>query len=129
MQENSLFKKGLLYLLYSVSLADGVHDKMEKIAIENIRKNEKIPQHIYKKFMSDINVDRDEELYRKGITSILKCGRKEKVRAMAWVHKLIEADGHFHIKEARFLLYSIAALDIDVDEVMNLSQKLPEISS
>jgi len=48
---------------------------------------------------------------------------------MAWVHKLIEADGHFHIKEARFLLYSIAALDIDVDEVMNLSQKLPEISS
>ena len=34
---------------------------------------------------------------------------------MAWVHKLIEADGHFHIKEARFLLYSIAALDIDVD--------------
>jgi len=41
MQENSLFKKGLLYLLYSVSLADGVHDKMEKTAIENIRKNEK----------------------------------------------------------------------------------------
>ena len=50
--QTDLFKKGVLYLSYSVSLADGVAHETEKAAMEHIRQSEQIPRRIYDEFSS-----------------------------------------------------------------------------
>jgi hypothetical protein len=51
----------------------------------------------------------------------------QRLRGLAWLYKLIEADGMVHIKEAKWLLYVIGSADVDLDEILDYAVKLPDI--
>ena len=125
MWENSTYQKGLLYLLHSVALADGVAHEYEKKAIAYIKDHENIPEKLYSEFIRDLDRNSDREIYQIGLSLILQCTPQERRRAMAWVYRVIEADNHVDIKEAVWLLKTITRAATDWSEVNDLSKKLP----
>ncbi len=124
-----LYKKGVLYLSYSISLADGVAHETEKAAMDKIRQSEHIPKSIYNEFNRDRAHSTEKEIYRTGIDSLKKCDKDHQLRTFAWIFKIMEADGHIHVKEARFMLYALKSFDVNLDEVISYTQKLPNINA
>ncbi len=125
MLENSIYQKGLLYLLHSVALADGVAHDYEKKALAQIKDHENISEKLYSEFIKALDRYSDQEIYQKGISLILQCKPQERRRAMAWVYRMIEADNHVDIKEAVWLLNTIRRAVAEWSEVNDLSKKLP----
>ena len=103
-----LFQEGLLYLAHSASAVDGFDHIAEKRAIKRMIEHEKIPEDLHLKVDRTAKSVSDKEIYRKGITCFMQIPKEERLRGLAWLYKLIEADGMVHIKEARWMLYVIS---------------------
>ena len=123
------FQKGILYLSYSIVLADGVAHETEEAAMTKIRKAEQISNRIYEQFSHDLQKSSEKEIYKTGIDSLKKCSKDEQVRTFAWIYKIMEADGLVHIKEARFMLYALKSFDVDIDDVISYTSRLPNINA
>ena len=108
-----------------MALADGVAHDYEKKAIAQIKDHENIPEKLYSKFIRALDWNSDREIYQKGINFILHCKPQKRLRALAWVYKVIEADNYVDIKEAVWLLNTIRRTATDWSEVNDLSKKLP----
>lgn len=128
-KSKDLFKKGVLYLSYSVSLADGVAHETEKAAMDQICQSEQIPSRIFNEFNRDLAKSSEKEIYRTGIDSLKQCDKDHQLRTFAWIYKIMEADGLVHVKEARFMLYALQSFDVHIDEVISYTQKLPSITA
>ena len=122
-----LFQEGLLYLAHSASSVDGVNHIAEKQAIKKIIEHERIPEDLHSEVDRIAKSSAEKEIYRKGMTCFLQIPKEERLRALAWLYKLIEADGMVHIKEARWMLYVINAADVDLDEILECADELPDI--
>ena len=122
-----LFQEGLLYLAHSAASADEITHIAEEQAIKRIIEYEKIPEDLHSEVDRIAKSGPEKEIYKKGMACFLQIPKEERLRGLAWLYKLIEADGKVHIKEARWLLYVINAADVDLDEVLDCADKLPDI--
>lgn len=121
---NPNYQKALLYLTHLVISADGVIDDKEKHALNIIRKSEGISEDAFNTFTSELNGMEEKDVYYNGIDLITKCSDVEKLRAFAWLYKMAEVDGRVHIKEVRFLLYSVKMAGVDFDDVVAEAAKI-----
>ena len=127
MRSKHLFQEGLLYLAHSAASADEINHPAESRAIEKIIEQEKIPEDLYLEVNRTVESALEKEIYKKGMTCFLQIPKEERLRGLAWLYKLIEADGMVHIKEAKWLLYVISSTDVDLDEILDCAVKLPDI--
>jgi len=127
MNSKQLFHEGLLYLAHSASSVDGISHVDEKRTIRRMIEHEKIPKELDLEVTQCIMVEPQKEIYRKGMSCFLQISKEERIRGLAWLYRLIEADGKVHIKEARWLLYIISSADLDLDEILDYVDKLPEL--
>ena len=109
---------GLLYLIHLLAGADGDFSEHELNALKRVRSKEKIPDHVFQEFESDVRNFREREIYQKGIECIKGCTHEEKLRTFATLYKVSEIDGRVHVKEVKLLLYSIEHAGIEFDDVV-----------
>ena len=121
------FQNSILLLSYLITNADGVLDDHELDAIGKICKYEDISEGSLINFVKGIPSYSEREVYEKGIDEIGFCDDDAKIRVFAWLHRLSEADGDVHVKEVRFLLYSIKKAGIEFEEVLKKSKDLPSL--
>lgn len=122
------YRIGLTYLIYLLISADKVIEESELDAMELIIKNEGISEEKYQVFLTEIRNKKERDLYEIGIKLVSKCSDNEKKRAFAWLYKMSEVDGHVHVKEVRFLLYSIKHAGIEFEDVIEFAKTLPSLS-
>jgi len=126
MEKNNYFE-ALLYLLRVIVYADGVFDEDEANAILYICKKDSISDEYYNDFNKRVESIAERELYIAGIDLVHSCTIKEQLRIFVWLYKMAEVDGKIHVKEVRFLLYSIRQADIEFAQVENEAKKTPSI--
>ena len=115
--EKNNYKEALLHLLRVIVYADGVFDEDESKAINEICRLDNISKAYYEDFRKRVESTSEKELYLKGIDLVLACSIEEQLRVFVWLYKMAEVDGKIHVKEVRFLLYSIRHSDIEFDQV------------
>lgn len=126
MEQNNYFD-ALLYMLRVIVYADGVFDENEVRAIREICKVEGISEAYYDEFNNRCNNLSEKEMYHTGIDLLQSCTLEEQLSVFAWLYKVAEVDGKVHVKEVRFLLYSLRHTEIEFDQVEEKANQLPFI--
>lgn len=130
MDESLNYKSALLYLYWLMSGADGKKafdaDDPEWKTMRMMRKVEKISNRDFDSFINSDFGSQDEQL-RKAINIVKKCTHVEKVRALAWMDKVMLADGDIHSKEYELYVKVRDEFGIDEDEVKSAKTKLPAL--
>lgn len=121
------YHNGLLYLAHLVISADGVIDESELKALEIIKEKEEIPDEVFSSYKSDVSKMKEREIYQKAIELISTCDVDERLRAFCWLYRISEVDGSVHVKEVRFLLYSVKRANVEFDDVVAAAKKFPHI--
>ncbi|MBT1698582.1 TerB family tellurite resistance protein [Fulvivirgaceae bacterium PWU4] len=118
---------GLLYLIHLLISADGVIDEHEQIALHNIKEREGIPDELFNAFEGIVLNKKEREIFETGIDLVNQCTLEEKLNIFVLLYKLSEVDGRVHVKEIRFLLYTIKLLGVEFDDVVNKARTLPSL--
>jgi len=121
------YHNGLLYLAHLVISADGVIDEQELKALETIREKEEIPSEVFAAYKVDVSSMKEREIYQKAIDLVSTCEDAERLRAFCWLYKISEVDGSVHVKEVRFLLYSVKRANVEFDDVVAAAKDFPHI--
>jgi uncharacterized tellurite resistance protein B-like protein len=124
---NRNYQLGLLCLSHLLISADGVVDDSELKALRIIKEKEKISDALFDEFECFAKERKERELFQTGIDAINQCSAEEKIRALVLLYKLSEVDGRVHVREIRFLLYSIKLADIEFDHVVNKAMTFPSL--
>lgn len=111
------FHLGLLYFTHLLVKADGRVSQQEKVAIRKLKLAENIPDWIFDDFEEDIVDKTERQIFEKGVEVFNHCTEEEKLTAFAHLYRLSEADESIHVKEVRFLLYSLKATKVSFEEV------------
>lgn len=127
MNTSKNYHLGLLYLTHLLILADGEIDEKEFVSLLGIKEKEKISDSIFKEFVDSVREKKEKEIYKIGIDLIGNCTHEEKLNVFAHLFNMAQIDGSFHVREVRFLLYSIKATDIEFNEVIAHAKKLGAI--
>ena len=122
------YHNSILLLSFLITNADGVLDDHELHAIGKICGHEKINDKTLIDFVKGIPSLSEREVYEKGIEEITNCSDEEKIRVFAWLHRISEADGDVHVKEVRFLLYSVKKAGIEFEDVLKKSEEFPSLA-
>jgi uncharacterized tellurite resistance protein B-like protein len=125
---NRNYQLGLLCLSHLLISADGVVDDIELNALLAIKEKEKISDALFNEFECLVKEKKEREIFQTGIDSINQCTADEKLRALVLLYKLSEVDGRVHVREIRFLLYSIKLADIEFDHVVTKAMTFPSLS-
>lgn len=120
------YQLGLLYLVHLLIGADGEISRDEHQALDKIIQKEKIPHEVYERFEQETQTVRERDIYHKGIQLISQCSAEERLNAFVTLLKLSEVDGRVHVKEIKFLLYSIEHAGVEFDEVVRQANLSPE---
>ncbi len=126
--EKNTYKEALLLLLRVIVFADGVFDKEEENAIKEVCQLESISDEYYQDFCNRAEKMSEKEMYLNGIDKVHICTLDEQLKVFVWLYKIAEVDGKVHVKEVRFLLYSIRHADIEFDQVEEAAAKTPSLS-
>jgi uncharacterized tellurite resistance protein B-like protein len=121
------YHNGLLYLAHLVISADGIIDESELKALETIKEKEEIPDNVFAAYKSEVSQMREREIYQKAIDLISTCEDDERLRAFCWLYRISEVDGSVHVKEVRFLLYSVKRANVEFDDVVAAAKDFPHI--
>jgi uncharacterized tellurite resistance protein B-like protein len=111
------FHLGLLYFTHLLVKADGRVSQQEKVAIRKLKLAENTPDWIFEDFEEDIVDKTERQIFEKGVEVFNHCTEEEKLTAFAHLYRLSEADDSVHVKEVRFLLYSLKATKVSFEEV------------
>jgi uncharacterized tellurite resistance protein B-like protein len=109
---------GLLYIIHLLIGIDGVVDEHEQKQLLKIRDAEGIAEDVFEEFSEQVRQKKNREVYQLGIEYINKCADEKKLDAFVHLYKMSEADGTFHVKEVRLLLYSIKMASIEFSDVV-----------
>ena len=109
--------RSLLYLSYVVMHADGEVQYQENEVLKQVIQQERIPKEAISELAKDIATKSLEEIRKKGIDSLIQISRKDQIKTLAWINRMIHADDIINVKEAQFLLYSIKPTDIAFAEI------------
>ncbi len=121
------YTNGLLLLSYLITAADGILDDREIEALKTIASNENIPEDQLWNFIKYAKALPEKSVYVQGLDEISLCDRDEKLRAFCWLYRISEVDGKVHIKEVRFLLYSVKQAGIEFEDVLEEVEKFPSL--
>jgi uncharacterized tellurite resistance protein B-like protein len=121
------YHNGLLYLAHLVISADGIIDENELQALQSIKEKEGISDLVFDTYKSDVQNMREKDIYQKAIEQISTCTDEERLRAFTWLYKISEVDGSVHVKEVRFLLYSVKRANVEFDDVVEAAKEFPAI--
>lgn len=111
------FQLGLLHFVHLLAKSDGQVGRKEKAAIRKIKLMEKIPDWIFDDFEESIVGKPERQIFEKGVELFNHCTEEEKLTAFVHLYRLSEADDNMHVKEVRFLLYSLKATKVSFQEV------------
>lgn len=125
MLSDNHFNNGLLLLSYLVIASDGVIDDAEIDALNKICLQEGISLDYLRNFIRYCKVLPEKEVYNQGLDELDLCDTGERLRAFAWLYRLSEVDGMMHIKEVRFLMYSLKRAGMEFGDVISEKDKLP----
>lgn len=126
MEKNNYYE-ALLFLLRVIVYADGVFDEEEVRAIKEICKHEGISEAYYQDFNNRTKEYSEKKMYQTGIDLVQVCTLEEQLTVFSWLYKIAEVDGKVHVKEVRFLLYSLRHTDIEFEQVEQKAIQLPTI--
>ena len=121
------FQNSLMLLSYLIMNADGVLDDLELEAIRKICEFENISDETKIAFFNGIASLSEKEVYYKGLEEVSYCNDEDKIRVFAWLHRISEIDGAVHVKEVRFLMYSMRKAGIEFEDVLKESAKFASI--
>jgi len=107
--------------------SDGILDVNEKIAMRKICEFENIPENYLLDFVAEVAGHPEREIFNIGHEEIENCTDEEKIKVFAWLHRISEVDGDVHVKEVRFLLYSIKRAGIEFEDVIEAAGKFPSL--
>ena len=122
------YHNSILLFSYLIINSDGILDVNEKIAIRKICEHENIPENYLLDFIAEVTAHSEREIFNIGHEEIENCTDKEKINVFAWLHRISEADGDVHVKEVRFLLYSIKRAGIEFEHVIEAAKKFPSLN-
>lgn len=114
---------GLLYLVHLLIGIDGMVDEHEQKQLLKIRDAEGVAVDVFEEFENQVNQLKNRDIYQLGIEYINKCSDEKKLDAFVHLYKMSEADGTFHVKEVRLLLYSIKQASIEFSDVIARAAK------
>lgn len=106
---NITFQVGLLHFVHLLAMVDGSIDQREKAAIRKIKLEEKIPDWVFDDFEESLFQRTEREIFEEGVELLNRCSEEERLTAFVHLYRLSEADDSIHVKEVRFLLYSLKA--------------------
>lgn len=121
------YQNSILLLSFLLMNADGVLEDSETEAIGQICKHENIQRDTWGKFLNDVKGYTERQVYEMGIDEVSLLPDADKIKVFAWLHRISEADGNVHVKEVRFLLYSIKKAGIEFKEVLKHSANFPSL--
>jgi uncharacterized tellurite resistance protein B-like protein len=121
------YHNGLLYLAHLVISADGVIDENELKAMQTIKEKEGISDDVFSGYKADVKEMREKDIYQKAMDHISTCSDEERLRAFCWLYRISEVDGNVHVKEVRFLLYSVKRANVDFDDVVAATENFPHL--
>jgi uncharacterized tellurite resistance protein B-like protein len=114
---------GLLYLVHLLIGIDGMVDEHEQKQLLKIRDAEGVTVDVFEEFENQVSQLKNRDIYQLGIEYINKCSDEKKLDAFVHLYKMSEADGTFHVKEVRLLLYSIKQASIEFSDVIARAAK------
>ncbi len=120
-------QKSLLYLSYVVMNTDGVIQNQEYTLLKKIIEFEQVSKDSLAEFNKDIKKKSLEELRKIGLGGLMNASRRDQIKTLAWIYKMIYADDDVNVKEAQFLMYTIKPTDISYSELKKIAEKLPKI--
>jgi len=126
--EKNTYNEALLLLLRVIVFADGVFDKEEEVAIKEICEIEGISDEYYQDFCDRAEKLSEKEMYLNGTDKVHVCSLEDQLKVFVWLYKIAEVDGKVHVKEVRFLLYSIRHADIEFAQVEEAASKTPSLT-
>lgn len=124
MAQSKNYQLGLLYLTHLLISADGIINEQEFASLNRIKREENIPDTIFKQFEVEITKMTEKDIYKQGIDLMSDCTDEEKLQAFAHLYKMSDVDGSVHVKEVRLLLYSIRAAGIEFNDVIERAKTL-----
>jgi hypothetical protein len=116
--QNLKYQLGLLHFAHLLVTADGSIDERERKAMKDLQTEEQIPENVFSKFENDVSPKSEKEIFQEGVHLLNQCDEHEKLCAQVHLYRLAEADDLVHIKEVRFLLYSLKATSVEFDDVV-----------
>ena len=119
------YQNSILLLSFLLMNADGVLEDSETHAIRSICKHENIHEDAWSRFLKEVRGYTEKQVYDQGIAEVSLLEDAEKTKVFAWLHRISEADGNVHVKEVRFLLYSIRKAGIEFEDVLKVSKTFP----
>ena len=125
----SAYHEAVLFLTHLIVYADGELDETEVKAISQICDHESITPEYYDDFSKRIKGMHERDMYLQGIDLVSQCTDQEKIDAFSWLYQISEVDGKVHVKEVRFLLYSIKRAGIEFEEVVDRAKNMPRLVS
>ena len=126
--ERDTYNEALLLLLRVIVFADGIFDKEEENAIKEICKIEEISDEYYQDFCDRAEKMSEKDMYLNGIDKVHVCSMEDQLKVFVWLYKIAEVDGKVHVKEVRFLLYSIRHADIEFEQVEETAAKTASLT-
>lgn len=121
------YQNSILLLSFLLMNADGVLEDSETEAIGQICEHENIQRDTWSKFLNDVKGYTERQVYEMGIDEVSLLPDADKIKVFAWLHRISEADGNVHVKEVRFLLYSIKKAGIEFKDVLKYSANFPSL--
>ena len=117
----------LLYLSYLVMNSDGKIQVQEDRMLNKIFEIENVSKDSIAEFKRNIKKKSLKELRKIGLEGLMNTYRKDQIKTLAWIYKMIFADDELDVKEAQFLMNTIKPTDISYGEVIKVAKSLPDI--
>jgi uncharacterized tellurite resistance protein B-like protein len=121
------YHNGLLLLAYLIMAADGILDEKEQKALKILAEHEEISLGHLENFIKYARALPERSVYNQGLDELDQCTFDQKLRAFSWLYRIAEVDGELHVKEVRFLLYSLRQAGLELDEVIRAKEKFPSL--
>lgn len=121
------YQLALLYFVHLLIGADGVADEAEVEALQNIKRQEKIPEPVFNDFTNEIISAPERNIYEQALHHLAKCTSTEKLKVFTTLYWLSEVDGRVHTKEIKLLLYSIKDAGVEFNDVVDYAKTNPSI--
>jgi len=123
---NNIRTAGLVSLYYLLIHADGkVSDKELKMG-EVMCKHEDIDNHEFRSILEETSKSGKNDIYLKCIDALRQGDQEFKIKCIAWMSLIANADGFMAPDEWK-LIYKIYAkeLQLNLEEILNYQKKLP----
>jgi uncharacterized tellurite resistance protein B-like protein len=117
------YEQALLHLTYLLIWSDSEISDKEMQYLDDIKQTEGISDSIFKQFNDSVIGKNGREIYQTGIKMVNNCSAEFKIRAFVKLFQLANADGVFHVKEVRLLLYAAKLADLDFEHIMTEVKK------